>query len=74
MELIATVVGYLMIAAFCVLLITTGAYYTVQRVIDAYGIRDEFLRMKRERDDAWEMRDRALSELARYRMKAVCKQ
>lgn len=53
MEQIATITGYLVIIAGCVLAITFGTYFTIHRVIDAWGVRDKFLQMKRERDKAW---------------------
>ncbi len=53
MELVATITGYLLIIAGCVLAITFGAYFTIHRFIDAWGVRDKFLQMKRERDEAW---------------------
>ncbi len=53
MELTATITGYLVIIAICIFVITMGVYWTIHRIIDALGVRDEFLKMKRERDEAW---------------------
>lgn len=62
MELVATITGYLLIIAGCVLAITFGVYFTIHRFIDAWGVRDKFLQMKRERNAAW-ARLRALAEV-----------
>lgn len=52
MELAATITGYLVIIAICVFVIAMGVYWTVHRIIDALGVRNQFLKMKRERDKA----------------------
>ena len=52
MEIAATITGYLVIVAVCVFIITMGVYWMVHRIIDAIGVRDKFLQMKRERDTA----------------------
>lgn len=58
MEFVATITGYLIIVAVCVFVITMGVYWTIHRIIDALGVRQEFLKMKRERDAALaEVRD-----------------
>ena len=52
MELAATITGYLVIAAICVFVITMCIYWSIHRIIDALGVRDTFLQMRRERDEA----------------------
>lgn len=53
MEIIATITGYLVIIAGSVFMISIGVYATVNRIIDALGVRRKFLQMKRERNEAW---------------------
>ena len=53
MEFIATMTGYLVILAGSVFVIAMSAYWTVHRFVDAWGVREKFLKMKKERDEAW---------------------
>ena len=53
MQLAATITGYLVIGAISVFVITMGIYWTVHRLIDVWGVRQEFLTMRKQRDEAW---------------------